>query len=166
MALIGIRCPRCNGPVSIYWARDFRKPWWGAPAYRDRDWIIIKAKCYIHGKFKEKFNAFSRESWADDFADGIFRCMKCEEFGDIVVLLEKGQWLIFKINCPVHGLTDTKKIITSLYYIANQVLDGGSYEKVAHNHPPSTYTLCPGCGHIVAPGLKYCEVCGASVMPK
>lgn len=166
MAEIGIRCPRCNGPVSIYWGRDFKKPWWGAPAYRDRDWIIIKAKCPKHGAFKEKLNAFYKESWADDFAMGVIRCMKCESLGDVVVLQEKGQWLIFKIDCPVHGLTDTKKIVASLYFIANQVLERGSYEKVAYEQPPNVYTMCPTCGHIVAPGNKFCEVCGTSVMPK
>ncbi|MHA1359478.1 MAG: zinc-ribbon domain-containing protein [Candidatus Helarchaeota archaeon] len=30
---------------------------------------------------------------------------------------------------------------------------------------PTTFSICPKCGHIVEPGSKYCDKCGSALAP-
>ena len=164
---MSLQCPKCTGPVSVYWCRDFKTSAWLSPGYRDRDWIIVKAICPRHGSYKEKFSAFHKEGWIDVFAEAMFRCMKCERLGAVVNVRDKGAWSFFDINCPAHGLTGPKKIVTTLFGLIIQLEQQGiAYKQYVKNQPPSTYTICPQCGHMMEPLVKFCSQCGRPRTPK
>ncbi len=161
----GLVCPRCGRPYAIFYARDFRKMYGIAPGLRDRDWVVVKVKCIKHGSTKLKLNAFNKEAWVDEFKDGIYRCMKCEQLGTIENVQEKGQWQLFRIHCPVHGLTDLKRIVSSLFFLVTQLQEQSvSYVKYMEEQPSTTFSLCSKCGHIVEPGTKFCDKCGTALL--
>ncbi|NVM52898.1 MAG: zinc ribbon domain-containing protein [Candidatus Helarchaeota archaeon] len=163
----GLNCPRCGGPVSVFWGRDFRKFAMTTPGYRDREWASFKAKCPYHGTFKLRLSVADKVSWFDQFTEAMLRCMKCERIGTIANLRDKGQWLLFNIMCPEHGLSGTKRIVSSLFYLVTQLQEQGiSYKEYMQTQPPGSYTLCPNCRHVVEPNSKFCGKCGTSVMPR
>ena len=167
MPRMGITCPKCGQLLTVYYARDFRKRYGLAPGLKDRDTVVIKAKCPKHGSMKRTLNPFNKEFWMDDFAQSMLRCMKCDKTGTIGEIQEQGHWLFFRINCPEHGLTDLKKVVSSLFYTVTELQKQGiSYAKYQQTQAPSSFTICPKCQHIVAPGSKFCEKCGASVVPE
>jgi hypothetical protein len=163
----GFFCHKCSRPVVVYWARDFSKRMLLSPGYRNRDWVMIKFKCPRHGSYKIRLNAFDKETWVDAFAEAMYRCMKCGEIGTIANFHEHGPWVFFQINCPAHGLTDTKRIIATLYYlVADLQRQGIPYTKWVQQQPANTFLVCPKCNHIVEPLSKTCDVCGMSLVPE
>lgn len=161
---MSLMCPRCSGPVSVDYARDFRKRYGLAPGLKDRDTVVVRGRCPRHGSFKHRLNAFNKEAWMDSLIEALYRCMKCEQLGAITNIKEKGQWYLFQIDCPVHGLTGTKRVISSLYLLATQLQEQGiSYQKYAESQPPCSYTVCQHCGHVISPGNRFCGKCGMAL---
>jgi hypothetical protein len=165
MAGKGLTCRKCGRPLSVFYARDFKKMYGLAPGLKSRDWVVIRAKCMKHGKTKLKLNAFNKEAWFDDFTSAVLRCMKCENLGTIENVQERGAWIYFQINCPEHGLTEKKAVVTSLFYLITDLQkQRTTYVDYMETQAPSTFSLCPKCGHMVEPGSKFCDKCGADLM--
>jgi len=163
----GFFCHKCSWPVAVYWARDFSKRMLLTPGYRNRDWVIIKLKCPVHGSFKMRLNASDKESWMDTFAEAMFRCIKCGEIGTIINVRDHGPWTFFQISCEEHGSTATKRIISSLYYqVVELQRQGISYAKWVQQQPANTFLVCPKCGHVVEPHSISCDQCGTSLVPE
>jgi uncharacterized protein YbaR (Trm112 family) len=164
---MGLVCPKCNQPLSVNYARDFQRKSWIAPGYKDYGAVIIRVNCPKHGTMKQKLNPFNKETWMDDFYEAILRCTKCDRIGTIANVQAKGPWVLFKINCPNHGLGGIKQVTSPLYfYITELQKQGITYIELIRKQPPRTFVVCPKCKHIVAPDHKSCDQCGTSLIPE
>lgn len=121
----GLSCPKCDGVVSVFWARDFDIDIVNSPENHDLKWSIVKIKCPTHGEFKARLKSSEKKDWMEPFAEAIYRCTECEKSGTIVKRKFRREWSIFDIKCPEHGITKTKKILSSMYDTAVRLQEQG-----------------------------------------
>lgn len=159
---MGFYCPRCRRPAAIYFAREGGKAPWSSGAR-----VVVKSRCPTHGTFKARLNTYHKEDWFDEFGDSIQQCMRCDNIGQMVNLRERGYWLFFRIECPDHGLTGTRRIMSSLFHLVTGLQRRGlKYEGFQYSHPPRKSMICPNCRHMLEPGHRFCGDCGLDMMPR
>ncbi len=136
----GFKCRKCHLPLSIIYARHYAKAYskwrpytrYGIP---DRGDTVIKARCPKHGTFVARFNNQVKELWMDQLAKAMFQCTKCDEIGTTLIKQDVNGWTFFQINCPVHGLTLQKKVVTQFFNLAKELYEKGiSYKDWILHH--------------------------------
>ena len=163
----GLKCRKCHHPLSIYFARHYAREFhmFGPPVLPNRGDTVIKAKCPKHGAFTAKFNNQVKELWMDQFGKSMLQCTQCEKTGTPENIEAIKGWTTFQIKCPVHGLSETKKIVTLYFLIAKELYEKGiSYQEWVELHPDK-YSVCKECGHVIEPGKSACDKCGADLVP-
>jgi hypothetical protein len=161
-----LRCRECKSPLSVYYARHYTRDTQQFPVvlpnFGD---AVIKAKCPDHGPFKARFNNTLKTLWMDNFARAMHQCMECEKIGTIGASEERGAWIYFQIECPTHGLTEAKTVVTPLFKIAQVLVKQAiNYETYMQRFHPEKYVRCEFCGHMIAPGSEVCEECGEAIV--
>lgn len=131
-------CPKCKGLVAVFYARDFEKDPTNVLGDRNKKWAVIKIGCPAHGEFKIKLRNSKRATWINQFAESLKRCMKCERLGTLEKQWDRREWIILNIACPKHGVTKTRKIISSLYQAAQHPELDITYGEIMEIQAPST----------------------------
>ncbi len=111
-AVESLRCKKCGELCVVYYLRIA-----GARA-------IIKMVCpTCHRKKPLRLPIETRDQWIGAVTEQIYRCAMCgQSISEPVKVSRQGRWVVLHLECPVHGLRESKRhILDTLYPVIQNI---------------------------------------------
>lgn len=137
-----LQCPRCGQDRVVFYVK-VKGPY-----------AILKTVCpNDRSKKAIRFPLNTRDQWIRQLAENIYRCSICgQTLQGPAKVSRDGRWIVLYMECPTHGLRDSKRYIIDSIYPA---IESFHNPMGAQRGPPTFGPPSPAYPPLPPPGAAY-----------